>query len=158
MLFHPFYTWNHTSNVPTPSPELDVIYINFLLEIIGILDSSKTETMRGNYMIVNITSKQMDITPAIREHIENRLTKLDKWQVSLINTHVVLSKEPQGFMVDANIKTATGKLVASAKHEDMYVAINELINKLERQLNKVQHKGESRRANNSVKEANLVTL
>ncbi|EFB71051.1 ribosomal subunit interface protein [Providencia rustigianii DSM 4541] len=114
--------------------------------------------MRGNYMIVNITSKQMDITPAIREHIENRLTKLDKWQVSLINTHVVLSKEPQGFMVDANIKTATGKLVATAKHEDMYVAINELINKLERQLNKVQHKGESRRACNSVKEANLVTL
>lgn len=36
-------------------------------------------------MIVNITSKQMDITPAIREHIESRLAKLDKWQVSLIS-------------------------------------------------------------------------
>ena len=109
-------------------------------------------------MIVNITSKQMDITPAIREHIESRLAKLDKWQVTLISPHVVLSKEPQGFMVDANIKTATGQLVASAKHEDMYVAINDLINKLERQLNKVQHKGESRRATSSVKEANLETL
>ena len=37
----------------------------------------------------------------------------------------------------------------------MYAAINELIAKLERQLNKVQHKGEARRASTSVKEANL---
>ncbi|MCE1772477.1 HPF/RaiA family ribosome-associated protein, partial [Enterobacter hormaechei] len=45
--------------------------------------------------------------------------------------------------------------VASAKHEDMYAAINELLTKLERHLNKVQHKAEARRADNSVKESNL---
>lgn len=49
-----------------------------------------------------------------------------------------------------------GVLVASGKHEDMYTAINELINKLERQLNKLQHKGEARRAATSVKDANFV--
>lgn len=42
------------------------------------------------------------------------------------------------------------------KHEDMYTAINELISKLERQLNKLQHKGEARRAATSVKDANFV--
>ncbi|CQR22878.1 yhbH sigma 54 modulator [Yersinia enterocolitica] len=51
-----------------------------------------------------------------------------------------------------------GPLVASAKHDDMYAAINELITKLERQLNKVQHKGEARRAANSVKETNLASV
>lgn len=50
----------------------------------------------------------------------------------------------------------TAVLVASGKHEDMYTAINELINKLERQLNKLQHKGEARRAATSVKDANFV--
>lgn len=50
----------------------------------------------------------------------------------------------------------TAFLVASGKHEDMYTAINELINKLERQLNKLQHKGEARRAATSVKDANFV--
>jgi ribosome-associated inhibitor A len=34
----------------------------------------------------------------------------------------------------------------------MYAAVNELIAKLERQLNKVQHKGEARRAEGSVKD------
>jgi len=44
-------------------------------------------------MTVNITSKQMDITTAIRDHVEDRLKKLEKWQTQLINPHIVLSKE-----------------------------------------------------------------
>ena len=99
-------------------------------------------------MTMNITSKQMEITPAIRQHVADRLAKLEKWQTHLIN--------PQGFVADATINTPNGVLVASGKHEDMYTAINELINKLERQLNKLQHKGEARRAATSVKDANFV--
>ncbi len=48
-------------------------------------------------MTMNITSKQMEITPAIRQHVADRLAKLDKWQTHLINPHIILSKEPQGF-------------------------------------------------------------
>ena len=106
-------------------------------------------------MTVNITSKQMDITAAIRDHIEGRLKKLEKWQTQLINPHIVLSKEPQGFVADATISTPTGQLIASATHDDMYAAINEMTAKLERQLNKAQHKGEARRAESGVKELNL---
>ena len=102
-------------------------------------------------MILNITSKQMEITAAIRDHVEDRLAKLEKWQAHLINPHIVLSKAPKEFVVDATINTPNGTLVASAKHEDMYTAINDLIGKLERQLNKVQHKPEARRAATSVK-------
>ncbi|MBW7984542.1 ribosome-associated translation inhibitor RaiA [Enterobacillus tribolii] len=106
-------------------------------------------------MTINITSKQMEITAAIRQHVEDRLSKLEKWQTHLINPHIILSKAPDGFIADATINTPNGTLVAKAKHGDMYTAINELLNKLERQLNKVQHKGEARRATMSVKEANL---
>lgn len=106
-------------------------------------------------MTINITSKHMEITPAIRQHVTERLAKLEKWQTHLINPHIILSKEPKGFVADANINTPNGQLVASAQHEDMYAAINELINKLERQLNKVQHKGEARRATGSMKDTVL---
>ncbi|MDU6442043.1 MAG: ribosome-associated translation inhibitor RaiA, partial [Pantoea sp.] len=94
---------------------------------------------------------QMEITAAIRDHVEDRLAKLEKWQAHLINPHIVLSKAPKEFVADATINTPNGTLVASAKHEDMYTAINDLIGKLERQLNKVQHKPEARRAATSVK-------
>lgn len=102
-------------------------------------------------MSLNITSKQMDITPAIRSYIEEKFAKLDKWRAELINPHLILSKEPDGFIIDATITTKGAPLVASAKHDDMYVAINELISKLERQLNKSQHKSEARRAYESIK-------
>ncbi|TOM42254.1 ribosomal subunit interface protein, partial [Vibrio parahaemolyticus] len=45
------------------------------------------------------------------------------------------------------IKVPKGQLVASATHEDLYAAINEVEQKLERQLNKLTHKPEARRAN-----------
>lgn len=107
-------------------------------------------------MIFNITGKQMEITAAIRQHVEDRLSKLEKWQTHLINPHIVLSKEPKEFVADATMNTPNGQLVASAKNEDMYAAINDLIGKLERQLNKAQHKGEARRANASVKDLNMI--
>lgn len=58
-------------------------------------------------MTMNITSKQMEITPAIRQHVADRLAKLEKWQTHLINPHIILSKEPQGFVADATINTLT---------------------------------------------------
>ncbi|MFZ7343565.1 ribosome hibernation-promoting factor, HPF/YfiA family [Avibacterium volantium] len=104
-------------------------------------------------MALNITSKQMDITPAIRAHIEERLAKLGKWQTQLINPHFILNKVPKGFAVEASIGTPFGDLFASSESEDMYKAINEVEEKLERQLNKLQHKSESRRAEERLKDS-----
>lgn len=107
-------------------------------------------------MVMNITSKQMEITPAIRHHVEARLGKLEKWRTHLINPHVVLSKETTEYIADATINTPNGPLVARAKGDDMYLAVNLLITKLERQLDKVQHKSESRRATGRIKDLSPV--
>ena len=108
---------------------------------------------RGKCYDTHITSKQMEITPAIREHVEERLAKLGKWQTQLINPHFVLNKVPNGFTVEASIGTPLGNLLASATSDDMYKAINEVEEKLERQLNKLQHKSESRRADERLKDS-----
>lgn len=102
-------------------------------------------------MVLNITGKHLNITPALREHIESRFIKLRKWQVPLINPRIVVSKAAKKFAADALINTPSGALIASVRHDDMYLAVNELNNKLERQLNKIQHKSEARRAWSSIK-------
>lgn len=106
-----------------------------------------------NTMTTNITSKQIEITPAIREHVEERLTKLQKWQTQLINPHFILNKVPNGFSVEASVGTPLGNLLASATADDMYKAISEVEEKLERQLNKLQHKGEAHRADERLKDS-----
>lgn len=105
-------------------------------------------------MSLMLTSKQMDVTPAIRTYIEEKFKKLDKWRSHLINPHFILLKEPDGFVIDATMLNQGNTLVASAKNDDMYTAINELMSKLEKQLNKQQHKSDAKRAAQSIKTLN----
>ncbi|MDO4698347.1 MAG: ribosome-associated translation inhibitor RaiA [Pasteurellaceae bacterium] len=105
-------------------------------------------------MTINISSKQMDVTPAIRAHIEERLAKLNKWQTQLINPHFMIHKQPNGYEVEVSIGTPVGDLFAKAHDADLYKAINDVEAKLETQLNKQKHKGEARRADESIKKLN----
>ena len=93
-------------------------------------------------MSLNISSKQMDITPAIRTHIEERLAKFDTFQLKLINPHFIIIKQPNSYEVDATIGSPLGDLVAKAENEDLYNAINDLAKKLEAQLIKLKEKKE----------------
>ncbi|MCE0493212.1 ribosome hibernation-promoting factor, HPF/YfiA family [Vibrio salinus] len=97
-------------------------------------------------MKMNITGKNIDITSAIREHIEEKFKKLEKWQVDLIGCQCSFSEEPnKQKKFEATVSIPKGQLVASARNEDLYTAINEVVQKLERQLNKLRHKPEARR-------------
>jgi ribosome-associated inhibitor A len=101
---------------------------------------------RKTFMKVTITGKNIDITSAIRTHIESKFKKLEKWQVDIIGCQASFSEEPnKQKKFEAIITIPKGQLVASATHEDLYAAINEVEQKLERQLNKLRHKPEARR-------------
>ena len=98
-------------------------------------------------MKVNITGKNIDITSAIRTHIESKFQKLEIWQADIISCQATFSEEPnKQKKFEAVIKVPKGQLIASAVNDDLYAAINEVEQKLERQLNKLQHKSEARRA------------
>lgn len=98
-------------------------------------------------MRVEITGKNLEITNAIRDRIASRFEKLEKWQLNMVNPHAVISEEPnKKFKVEASVSIPGNTLVASAEHDDLYAAINEVGQKLEKQINKHAHKAESRRA------------
>ncbi|MFS9890346.1 HPF/RaiA family ribosome-associated protein, partial [Salmonella enterica] len=42
-----------------------------------MLESPRRERQEVKFMTMNITSKQMEITPAIRQHVADRLAKLE---------------------------------------------------------------------------------
>ena len=98
------------------------------------------------------TSKIIEITPAIRERIESRFNKLERLQVPLITPHVIVSKERLMFNIEATAGIPNGKLFAQAEHEDLYAAINDLGQKLERQLNRHTEKPLARRAQSPLRE------
>ncbi|WP_220746602.1 HPF/RaiA family ribosome-associated protein, partial [Shewanella colwelliana] len=47
--------------------------------------------------MIKITSKDFDVTAPIRERIESRLEKLSRHDIQLINAHIIIVQEKQGF-------------------------------------------------------------
>lgn len=105
-----------------------------------------------SYMRIEITSRQITITDTMRSKIEERFQKLEKLQIPLINPHCIITKEPQGVKIEAKIGVPNGKVFAHAEHDDLYIAIGQLFQKVERQLNKYLHKDEASRAKNHGKD------
>jgi len=103
-------------------------------------------------MRIEITSKQITITDTMRTKVEERFQKLEKMQVPLINPHCIITKEPQGVKIEAAIGVPNGKVFAHAEHDDLYTAIGQLFQKIERQLNKYVHKSEANSAKNHGKD------
>lgn len=91
-------------------------------------------------MQLNITGHHIDITEALHEFITNKFKKLEQYSDRINQVNVVLSVEKINKIAEATLYVNGGELHATAEQEDMYAAIDGLIDKLVRQLNKHKDK------------------
>ena len=89
-------------------------------------------------MQITITGHQLDVTEALREYINNKFAKLERHFDKITSIRVTLSVEKVKQKIDATLLIAGGEIIANAEHEDMYAAIDLLVDKLDRQL--IKHK------------------
>ncbi|HZJ96073.1 MAG TPA: ribosome-associated translation inhibitor RaiA [Thiopseudomonas sp.] len=89
-------------------------------------------------MQITITGHQLEVTEALRDYINTKLAKLERHFDKITSTRVTLSVEKVMQKIDATILIAGGEVIANAEHEDMYAAIDLLVDKLDRQL--IKHK------------------
>ncbi len=92
-------------------------------------------------MQATISGHHVEITDALREVINNKLEKLERHFDQISSINVILNVEKQRQMAEATIHIAGADLVANATHDDMYTAIDQLTDKLDRQL--IKHKEKS---------------
>lgn len=91
-------------------------------------------------MQINITGHHVDITPALRSYIDSKFERLERHFDKMTNIHVILTVEKERQKAEATIHVNRGDLFADAVHEDMYAAIDDLTDKLDRQLKKHKEK------------------
>ncbi|MEJ2059198.1 MAG: ribosome-associated translation inhibitor RaiA [Gammaproteobacteria bacterium] len=89
-------------------------------------------------MQLDLTGHHMDITPALRDYVTDKMGKLERHFDNVIDVHVVLSVEKLRHKAEASILVSGNKLFADAVDEDMYAAIDALSDKLDRQV--LKHK------------------
>jgi len=90
-------------------------------------------------MQLNITGHHVEITPALKSYVEDKIKKIEKHFSNITNVHVTLTVETKLLQkADAIVHLAKGEIHATEKHEDMYAAIDGLVDKLDRQV--IKHK------------------
>ena len=90
-------------------------------------------------MEFNVRGENIEVTPALREHVEKKIGKLERYFENNVDAivHVNLKfYNDQESKVEVTIPMTDLSLRAEVHHEDMYNAIDLATNKLERQIRK----------------------
>ena len=89
-------------------------------------------------MKISIRGDKLEVTKAIKEYIESKLSKLDKYfdQPENINCHVLIKARNNEQSVEVTVPTSRFTLRAEEKHVDLYAAVDLIIDKLERMIRK----------------------
>jgi putative sigma-54 modulation protein len=89
-------------------------------------------------MKYNIRGQNIQVTEALREYVEKKISRLEKYFEAPITseTSVTLSVTKGYHAVEVTIPLTGVMLRAEVKSEDMYASIDEVVDKLERQIRK----------------------
>lgn len=99
----------------------------------------KAAEFESGYNVV-VTGRHVHITDGMREHAVQRLNKLEHIADKIIDIHVTMDIQKLDHRVDILLKYGSTLIRSHAVSDDMYISIDEAVNKLERQLKKYKNK------------------
>ena len=103
-------------------------------------------------MKYNIRGEKVEVTPAIRSYIEDKIGKLDKYfeNAENINASVVIKVRGNEQKIEITVPTMHFTLRSEEAHSDLYAAIDLTVDKLERQIRKNKTKINSKIKHNII--------
>ncbi len=107
-------------------------------------------------MQINLSGHHIEVSPALRDYVNNKLQRLERHIDNVTNAHVVLSIDKLQQKAEATVHISGASVFADAVHEDMYAAIDALTDKLDRQIKRHKEKRTQHyRASSAVKRQEL---
>ena len=96
-------------------------------------------------MQISVTGHHIEVTESLKAHVESKFQKLERHFDNVTDVHVILTVEKLNQKAEATVQISGAKLFAEDTQEDMYVAIDNLVDKLDRQIIKHKEKTGSHR-------------
>ena len=106
-------------------------------------------------MNINLTGRQLEITPAIRDYVISKLSRVARHFDRVIDIDVILSVEKLKQKAEANVRVRGKDIFVEANSDDMYASIDSLVDKLDRQILRYKEKNESYRADVALKDQEM---
>ncbi len=95
-------------------------------------------------MRITVSGKNIEITSGLRNAVEKKLSKLEKYFNPEVEAHATLSVQKNNQIIEVTIPFNGVILRGEESNEDMYASIDLVIDKLERQIRKQKTKLERR--------------
>jgi putative sigma-54 modulation protein len=96
-------------------------------------------------MQVSVTGRHVEVTDSLRSHVEDKIGKIKRHFDNVTDIHVILTVEKLEQKAEATVHISGAKLFADDVQEDMYQAIDNMVDKLDRQIIKHKEKKGSHR-------------
>ena len=102
-------------------------------------------------MAVTVTFRHMDPIESVRDYAEEKVSKVDKYLDTVSEAHIVLSVEKFRHTADVTLSIDGTRIKGVEETEDMYSAIDQVMDKIEKQVKKFLSKNRTRRSTDSIK-------
>lgn len=102
-------------------------------------------------MQVNLTGHHVEITPALKDYLNTKFDRIERHFDNVTAVNCILTVEKLRHKAEAKINVSGNTLFADAVEDDMYAAIDGLIDKLDRQIKKHKEKLTDHHARHSMK-------
>ncbi|MCE5181337.1 MAG: ribosome-associated translation inhibitor RaiA [Betaproteobacteria bacterium] len=89
-------------------------------------------------MNLNVTGHHVEVTPAIRDYVTDKLGRITRHFDHVIDVNVILSVDKLVQKAEINVHVSGKDIFVKSEDADMYAAIDSLVDKLDRQV--VKHK------------------
>ena len=98
-------------------------------------------------MDIEITGHGMELTDAMRDHVRDKFQRLAKHTSSHLHVVVTLESKKPSMRAEAVVHLNKNHLFAEARDHDMYAAIDSLVSKMDRQMERLKGRKISQRHN-----------
>jgi len=109
-------------------------------------------------MDTHLTFRHMDSTDAIKEYTENKLEKIKKYVQEPLDIHVIFSKERFQYLIEINLSGNGMDVHAEDRNEDLYAAIDLVMDKVEKQLRRLRDKRKNKKSSGNHRSFKLAVL
>jgi putative sigma-54 modulation protein len=91
-------------------------------------------------MQLNVSGHHVNVTDSLRGYVESKIERLERHFDLVSNVHCILSVEKLRHKAEAKVNVNGDTIFAETTEEDMYAAIDSLVDKLDRRVRKHKEK------------------
>jgi putative sigma-54 modulation protein len=101
-------------------------------------------------MNLQVSGHHLEITPALRDYVTGKLERITRHFDNVIDVNVILSVDKLKQKAEVTVHLAGKDVYVESVDEDLYAAVDGLVDKLERQVQKYKQKLQDHHRGNKI--------